>query len=203
MVDALTLKTRRAKVAVSQAAANDARGTFHMEAVTRITDLPAPRGENTVETSITRCAKVSAPRIALVSIVAVPVAILLQLLPVSAFAGTTIQLPVPYSVGATYFYRMAIVTGFSDNGNYVIAESTGSTVTGHSGRGSTTHTTYECVQWTWDLAGNVVNEAVLNSLQACPALDPTRQFTNTGGYSAWTTVYQYYPATHFPMLTSP
>jgi len=156
-----------------------------------------------VETFISRCAKVSAPRIAVLSIMAVPVAILLQLLSVSAFAGTTIQLPLPYSVGSTYFHRMAIVTGFSADGNYVIAESTGTTVTGHSGRGSTIRRTYECVRWTWDLAGNVVNEAVLDSLHACPALNPTRQFTNSGGYLAWTTVYQYYPATHFPMLTSP
>ena len=122
-----------------------------------------------METFISRCAKVSAPRIAVLSIMAVPVAILLQLLSVSAFAGTTIQLPLPYSVGSTYFHRMAIVTGFSADGNYVIAESTGTTVTGHSGRGSTIRRTYECVRWTWDLAGNVVNEAVLDSLHACPA----------------------------------
>jgi hypothetical protein len=162
-----------------------------------------------VNTSITRSAKVSAPRIAVLSIVAVPVAILLQLLPVSAFAGTTIQLPVPYSVpysapgafGTTYFYRMAIITGFSADGNYVIAESIGYTV---SGSGGFTHTTHECVQWTWTLAGSVVNEKVLDPLHACPTtLDPTREFTNSGGYLAWTTVYEYYPLTHFPMLTSP
>jgi hypothetical protein len=158
---------------------------------------------------MTRCAKVSAPRILVLSIVAMPVAILLQLLPVSAFAGTTIQLPVPYSVpysapgafGTTYFYRMAIITGFSTDGNYVIADSTGYTV---SGAGGFSRTTHECVQWTWNLAGVVVSETVLDPLHACPTtLDPTKQFTNSGGYSAWTTVYPYYPQTHFPMLTSP
>ena len=116
--------------------------------------------------------------------------------------GADIWLPVPYATNtypSTYFFRMAIVTGF--DGNYVTGESTGITVSGHSGVGSTIHRTYECVQWTWDLAGNVVDETVLDPLHACSGLDPTLTFTNAG-YTAWTTVYQYYPATHFPMLTT-
>ena len=128
------------------------------------------------------------------------------LLPISAFAGTDTQLPVPYQTDtypSTYFWRMAVITGFSADGNYVIGESNGATVSGHSGRGSTIHTTWSCVQWTWDLTGNVVDEIVLDPLHACSGLDPTQTFTNDGGYVAWTTVYQYYPATHFPMLTTP
>lgn len=126
----------------------------------------------------------------------------LLLFPAAASAAD-VSLDVPYQDATGYtFSRNGVVTGVTADGGYVLAESTGWLPHGHSGRGSTVSYSYECVQWSWDLAGYLVSETVLSNAK-CPALDATLSFTNAGGYMAWTQNYPAYPWVHRPTLTTP
>ena len=91
-----------------------------------------------------------------------------------AFAGTSINLATPHTidltppVSATGCYAgqvttlgyKTVVTGFSADGNYVLGQVAAWFTCGHSGRGSTIHTIWNCAQLQWDLSGNLISTTV-------------------------------------------
>jgi hypothetical protein len=138
---------------------------------------------------------------------------MVALLPVSALAGTSIPLPVPYTVyltpavsssgcstqtATTAGYYASIVTGFSADSNYVLGQVPATYVCGHSGRGSTIQHYGVCALLMWDLTGNLVGvtaKPAYNSLgqpvtARCPVVDPTAVYTNSAGYTAETVIEQ-------------
>jgi hypothetical protein len=114
--------------------------------------------------------------------------------------------------GVTTFGYATVVTGFSTNGSYVTGQVSAYFTCGHNGRTSTTHTVYSCVQLSWDLSGNLVSATdtiAYNSLGVpvssyCPSVTLSafpstvppsssviaNSFTNAGGYTAETILYE-------------
>jgi hypothetical protein len=129
-----------------------------------------------------------------------------------ASAGT-LNLPTPNTVVLTPYVSVpgacsastattsaynTVVTGFTADGNFVTGQVPASFVCGRSGRGGVIYHYSLCVQFKWDLSGNLVNTVATTALDAngkpvsssCPTADPAAVYTNTGGYEAQTLTYQ-------------
>lgn len=129
----------------------------------------------------------------------------------TAFAGTDVPLQIPAAYTRPVYPAENVVTGFSADGNYLIVHARGWYASGHSGRGS--NYTYQswCGDLTFDLAGNLVGSTVVTasgtaSYYACPTADASGNFTNSGGYNAYTVVTRpvyYWAPKYTPTLMSP
>ncbi len=130
---------------------------------------------------------------------------------------------------ATTYAYAAVVTGFSSNGVYVLGQVAAYFTCGHSGRGSTVKTIWNCAHLQWDLSGNLTSATanVATSEGApvssyCPAValelpsttPPSNsvignEFTNAGGYVAETVIDEAcgsvacYAAYYYPTLVTP
>lgn len=155
------------------------------------------------------------------------IALLALILSSVSFAGTQISLPTPHTVNLTPAFAHppycaagtattvaydTVVTGFSTDGNYVLGQVPGYFMCGHSGRGSTVHAVYTCVQLRWDLSGILISTTANPSFASngnpisvnCPSADPSAVYTNTGGYDAETLVQpNYYGSYYYPTLVTP
>ena len=164
---------------------------------------------------------------------------LLLLATAGARAGNSISLATPYLVplnpvvsayqysayqGTTEAYK-TVLTGFSQDGNYVLGQVMSHFTCGHSGRGANIHTYFLCTFLKWDLSGNLVGTETMTAgakTLSCPSVPlnapslspPSNQvvgngFVNAVGYVAETLVQEVcgsiacYETLLYPTLITP